>query len=231
MRSLPLLLTALIMAASLSAASAQMRERTHLRNARYGEILLVKGGPFQFLGEVYNTLGLNDCPEAAWKALDPAKIKKDFNARSVILNGPRYFLMDSNALANPGAVASFGPLEARHLASVKISLIDVLRGKSKPYTGNTVNRTSRYIFKKGLPVYELISPEGKTYVMQSYSRIVDPRLSMSDLPSLGKRLKLPKGWTYRERIPAEDLVLEAFGTATVLQDELENSYQLVTATH
>jgi len=219
-----LLLLSLCAATALQAAP-QFRERTHMRDARYGEILVVKGGLFSLTADVYNTIGLNDCPEAQWKALDPAVIKKMFSARAVILNGPRHFLMDSNAIQNPGPVASFGPLQARLLATLPLSLPMLLRGKSKPYTDNKISRTTRYVFKGGRPVYELVSPKGVVYVMQSYALIVDPHLTMAQLPTLGSRLKLPKGWQYRVRVPAEDLVLAVNGTAYVLQDELENSYQ------
>jgi len=221
---LGVLTLALLPAPTVSAQTA-MRERKNMRGERYGEILVVTGGPFQFTGHVYNTIGLNDCPEAEWKALDPAKLKKEWKARSVLLNGPRTFVMDSNALARPGAVATFGGLQARHLANVAISLGTILQGRAKPYTENRVARTSRYVYKKGRPIYELIAPDGRTYVMQSYSLIVDPSLTMSDLAGLGARLRLPAGWRYRTRIPAEDLILTATGTAYVLQDNLENSYQ------
>jgi hypothetical protein len=65
--------------------------------------------------------------------------------------------------------------------------------------------------------------------MQTYALLVDPKLTMADLPTLGKRLHLPKGWHYRVRTLDRDLSLKAHGTAYVLQDELENSYQRVTA--
>lgn len=225
MRSLPLASLVLLSLASLAHATGDTRTRDNMRNARYGEIIIVKGGPLQFTGEVYNTLGLNDCPEAEWKALDPARIKKEYKARTVLLNGPRYFVMDSSSLANPGSVATFGGLQARHLASVEIPLTNILRGRAKPYTENTVNRTTRYVYRKGLPTFQLISPDGKTYVMQTYARIVDPRLSMSDLPGLGRRLQLPEGWQYKVVVPKEDLVLTTTGKAYVLQDDLQNSYQ------
>jgi hypothetical protein len=219
-----LVLLSLCAACALQAAP-EFRERTHMRNERYGEILVVKGGLFSLTASVYNTIGLNNCPEAAWRALDPAVIKKLFSARAVILNGPRHFLMDSNAIQNPGPVASFGGLQARLLATLPLSSSMLLRGKSKPYTGNRVSRTTRYVFKKGRPVYELVSPKGVVYVMQSYSLIVDPRLTMAQLSTLGSRLKLPKGWQYRVRVPTENLVLSVNGTAYVLQDEFQNSYQ------
>jgi hypothetical protein len=136
--------------------------------------------------------------------------------------------MDEIALQNPGEISDFDGLQARHLAEVDLSLFTMLRGKAKPFTENTVSRTSRYVYKKGRPVYELIAPDGTVYVLQTYALIVDPTLTAANLPNLASKLKLPKGWTYRSRILDKDLVLTTSGTAKVLQDNLENSYQRVT---
>lgn len=216
-------LVLLLLAALLSPISAATRD--NMFNARYGEVLVVTGGPFHYTAAVYNTLGLNDCPQKEWKALDPAKLKKEFKAKAIILNGPRYFLMDRNSLANPGKVATFGDLQLRHLADVPVSPANLLRGRSKPYEENQVKRKTEYLFRKGRTIYELVSPDGNSYVMQSYARIVDPKLSEPDLVNLGKRLALPKGWKYRAVTLDEDFYLRADGTAYVLQDELQNTYQ------
>lgn len=201
------------------------KERTHMRNARYGEIIIVTGGPFNFTGHVYNTIGLNDCPEAAWKALNVAHLKEKYHARTVVLNGPRYFLMDHCSIQNPGNIVSFDGLQARFLADVTIPLSSVLQGGAPPYTENKVLRTTRYLFKQGRTIYELISPQGTHYVMQSYSRIVDPKLSEADLAGLGNRLALPTGWRYEVKTLNNDLVMQTSGVAYVLQDNLKNSYQ------
>lgn len=225
MRSPLLVVLALAMIGISAQADEPFRMHDNFRNLRYGEILVVTGGPIQYVATVYNTVGLNDCPQDLWDQLEPKKLARELRARKVLLNGPRYFMMDEIALQNPGAIKDFDGLEARHLAEVKLSLFTMLRGRSKPYTENTVSRTSRYVYKKGRPVYELIAPDGTTYVLQTYALIVDPNLKESDLANLGNRLSLPKGWQYRSRVLDDDLVLTTDGTAYVLQDELENSYQ------
>ena len=63
--------------------------------------------------------------------------------------------------------------------------------------------------------------------MQSYSQQIDPRLDQASLDRLGPRLELPQGWSYQTLTPNRDLILEATGTATVLQDDLLNTYQRV----
>jgi len=71
----------------------------------------------------------------------------------------------------------------------------------------------------------LVSPSGEVYVMQSYSQIVNPTLSIKDLSTLDQQLKMPTGWSYKSRVLENELSLIANGTAYVLQDNLSNSYQ------
>jgi haloalkane dehalogenase len=224
------LLLALLLVAPFSVKGAPVAAegfRDNLRGARYGEIVLVKTGFFTLTGKVYNTLGLNDCPEKEWKALSPTSIKLSHHAVAVLLNGPRCFLMDQASILKPGRVQNFGSLQARHLANVKITPAILLKGKAKPYTENPVARTSVFRYMKGRNVYELVSPQGTVYVMQSFSMQVDPKQTISTLPKLGSRLHLPQGWKFRVVKPDSDLTLEAKGKAIVLQDELENSYQRI----
>ena len=228
---MPRLFLLSLLALSLPAVAAPKPtgDRNNIHGARYGEILVVTGGPFVFKGGVYNTLGLNDCPEKEWKALDPAKIKKEHKAVAVLLNGPRYFIMDAVLGASPGEVETFGDLQARHLADVRLTLGDILRGGSHPYEGSEVTRNTTFVYRKGTQVYELIDPQGNVYIMQTYALIVDPNLKESDLATLGSRLKLPKGWKYQVRTLDKDLNVRAWGKAFVIQDELKNSYQRIDA--
>ena len=208
-------------------AGLTVREQVH--GARYGEVLLVTGRLNRIEASVYNTLGLNDCPDDLWQALDPEAIKKEYQARAVILNGPRYFLMDKIAIADPGTeIFDFGGLQMRRLATVPLPLKTVLGGLHRqPYTEQPVRRTTVYVYDRGREVYELVAPDGTAYVMQSYSLAVDPALTEAQLPTLGARLQLPDGWHYRVRRLAEEWSLRVDGEAILVQDELENSYQRV----
>jgi hypothetical protein len=174
-------------------------------------------------------LGLNDCPDDLWRALDPAAIKRAYRVRAVILNGPRYFLMDKVAIADPGReIFAFGGLQMRRLATVPLSLTTLLGGlRRHPYREQAVRRTTVYVYDRGREVYELIAPDGATYVMQSYALSVDPSFTEADLPALAERLRLPQGWRYRVRRLEDEWSLRVDGEARVIQDELENSYQRV----
>jgi len=174
-----------------------------VRNARYCEILLANGNLSQVTIEVYNTLGLNDCPDGQWQALKSNAVAKEFHARKAIMNGPRYFMMDTISERGSGQVQSFGSLQMRKVATFQMKPAG--RKPSPPYTEQAIDRDTDYLFDKGKPVYELVAPDQHVYVIQSYSQIVDPNLSQDQLASLANRLKLPKGWKYQVHNPDSDL--------------------------
>ena len=195
-----------------------------VRGMRYCEILAVTndGG---FRADVYGTQGLSECPADQWEELDPQAIQEELGALVILMNGPRYWLMDGlKSFGEIGESRFFGELEMRKLASVALDPGDI---SQDPYEERSVLRDTEFTFAAGSEIYELIEPTGKVYVMQSYSQIVDDRLTESDLRTLGDVLQLPDGWTYRVRILDEAMVVvDVEGIAIVVQDELQNTYQL-----
>ncbi len=195
------------------------------RGDRYCEILLVRLKGMAFKAEVWGTQGLNDCPAPSWQTLDTKAVKSKTGALAVRPNGPRIFLPNSVTGSLPSArQRRFGELEMRMLATLKVNP----RQGRAPYSERTVQRKTTFTFDRGEEIYELISPKGKVYVMQSMSQIVDPDLKLADLSALGSRLELPDGWTYQARTLNADLVLTVDGEAIVLQDDLKNTYQRMT---
>jgi hypothetical protein len=199
-----------------------------VRDARYCEIL---GGYLEGTGvriDVYNTYGLNDCPEATWGSIDTAAVQKQLGAASVTLNGPRHWLMDSftkSEFVDPTPV-TLGGLEMRKAGVVNLTLAEAM-GMQAPYVTRSVKRTTTWVYDAGKMVYELLDPTGQVFVMQSYSLQKDATLTQADLAKLGERLTLPAGWTYKaEKLAAELHVTAVGGVATVVQDELANTYQL-----
>lgn len=191
---------------------------------RYGEVLLVRmtgSGP---QATVYNTFPLNDCPAALWDALDGEAIAKDDGAVAALLNGPRYWLMSRIAKAAGAAqpTRSFGGLEMIEQATVQMSSTN-----PAPYSVNEVDRRAVFTFDAGRPVFELVDADGRRWVMQTYSQVADPSLTLEDLPGLGPRLQLPEGWRYETRTLTSPLVVDTRDRpAQVLQDDLTNTYSL-----
>jgi hypothetical protein len=225
-----LLLGIALLIAAAPAAAATERSTTHMHGQRYCEYFALKGQFPDLKADVWNTYGLNTCPSAQWKASDPAGIAKQLGALAVVLNGPRYWLVDSARIALPrgfGQVRTFpNGLKFRKLTTLDVPIKNGAIS-SAPYSETTVNRSNSFTWSRRFPVFELVSPAGRVYVMQSFSHIVDTRLAITQLPKLGSRLKLPAGWRYRTRRLKRDLTLVTKGSATVLQDDLQDTYQLV----
>jgi hypothetical protein len=198
---------------------------TGVRNARYCEIIPIVRAGLHLEATVYNTLGLNDCPASVWNAITEDAMRKRFGAVTVLLNGPRYFIMDqitASGATKAGETIEAGGLKLTERATIDVGLLDLLH---RPYREETINRDTLYTFKAGRPVFMLQAPDGTRYVMQAYAAIINKTLTYDDLPKLEAKLKLPSGWTYRSTVPDKDLVLGATGKAIVVQDDLDNTYQ------
>lgn len=196
------------------------------RGARYGEVLPLYLRDDGLHAEVYGTQMLNDCPQELWEQLDADAIAKEMDAIFVKLNGPRRWVLDglgTKVAPVEPVLREFGGIMFRRIATLPLGD----KPPAGPYTENKVDRGAQFFFDAGKPVYELVSPDGKAYVMQALCMGVDPEMSEERLPSLGERLAMPAGWSYRTRILEEELVIDTTASlATVLQDEFENSYTL-----
>ena len=198
---------------------------TGLSGKRYGEVLLVTPGEAGPQASVYNSFPLNDCPAELWSALDPQAIATENGAATVLLNGPRYWLMNAieKTQQGPRLIKNFGGIEMQLQATVLLTALN-----PAPYTANQVNRHTVFTFDAGEEVYELLDPALRRWVMQTWSQLVDPNLSRADLPKLGERLNLPDGWTYQSRVLDSPLRIDTTThAAQVLQDDLANSYSLL----
>lgn len=208
------------------AATSAPRLISDMRGVRYGEVLVAFARDGRIEAEVYGTQMLNDCPQELWETLDADAIAAEMGAVMVKLNGPRHWMLDGLgtkvAVVEP-VFRDFDGLTMRRIAVVDLGT----EPDASPYTLRHVNRGAVFFFDAGKPVHELVDTEGTAYVMQAYCIGVDPTLTEADLPSLGDRLALPDGWAYRTRTLEEELVVDTSATvATVVQDELENTYTL-----
>jgi hypothetical protein len=218
---------AAVSVAAAFASPASAASLGGLHDARYCEIIELKGAPPKATAVVWNTIGLNSCPAVWWNAFDAGDLAQELGDSAVVLNGPRHFLMDS-VTATPGRVRSFHGERLRKVATIPIHTAAELA--QTPYTDRVVERDNTWRWQRGRRVYELVAPGGDVYVMQAYAQIRDPSLTIGKLRSLGRRLDLPAGWRYRTRRLRRDLDVAARGgRATIIQDELQNTYQLASA--
>ncbi|HEX7443800.1 MAG TPA: hypothetical protein VF320_07935, partial [Acidimicrobiales bacterium] len=193
---------------------------------RYGEIIGAFHRDGRFEAEVFGTQFLNDCPQELWDGLDASVLADELGAQVVKLNGPRYWVLDGMGVkvnAREPVLREFNGLLMRRLAVIDLGE----NPGTSPYTDVKVNRGAVFFFDAGRPVYELVNADRLAYVMQARCVGVDPNMTEASLATLGDRLAMPEGWTYRTRLLDEELVIDTTATvATVLQDEFENSYTL-----
>ena len=205
---------------------APQRLINDMRGVRYGEVLAVYLRDTGLEAEVYGTQMLNDCPQELWESLDADAIAKDMGAVFVKLNGPRYWLLDGLgskvAVVDP-VFKDFNGIQMRRIATIPLGA-DFAAGA---YVVRNVNRGAIFFWDAGKPVYELVDPDGRPFVMQARCVGVDSDMTEELLATLGDRLALPAGWSYRSRVLESEMVIDTSATlATVVQDEFENTYTL-----
>ena len=198
----------------------------NMRGVRYGEVLAVFLRDTGLEAEVYGTQMLNDCPQEQWQTLDADVIAKEMGAVFAKLNGPRYWLLDGLgtkvAVVEP-VFRDFNGITMRRIAVINFGA----EFSPGSYVERKINRGAVFFWDAGKKVYELVSPDGLAYVMQARCIGVDPTISEESLDTLGDKLSLPAGWSYRVRVLSEELVVDTTAhVATVLQDEFENTYTL-----
>jgi pimeloyl-ACP methyl ester carboxylesterase len=205
-----------------------------LFNLRYCELLLVQESSEISEAQIYTTLGLSDCPQPEWDALDLEAIATEQEALLAAKNGPRFWTLDlieliDNEGTTPipgfGEIATFGELDMRLVGAVEFA--SGISEESQPYVVSEVQRDTIFVFVAGRRIFELEDPDGGIYVMQSMTQMTDPELQLYDLISLGDDLDLPSGWTFSTRVLKEELRLVANGIARIVTDDLSNTYQKV----
>ena len=188
-------------------------------------------------GHYYNSLGLsfdatNEEMDARFRALDPEKLKQEYGGDGVPFNGPRRFLANRyrGEAFEGGKKYMMGTIPTHVYGTFVVPDFDAfISGTQVPYKESVSKRSTTFIFDAGQEVYELVSPEGAVFTMFSASLRVAPNNTIDKLPTLGKRLSLPKGWIFRVRKLEKDLVLTATYDSdppnTIVFDEFENNYQ------
>jgi hypothetical protein len=201
-----------------------MTERDDVFDKRYGEVLLVKAGEDGPEATVYCSFPLNDCPAELWEKLDAEAIAKQHGALAALLNGPRHWLMSSieKVMDSQPQTETFGGIDMMRQATVKLSSMS-----PAPYSVNRVDRKTVFNFDAGRPIFEMVEPDGRRWVMQTYSQAVDANINLAILPNLGDRLSLPDSWRFETRTLSDRLSVDTTTRdAYVTQDNFANSYSL-----
>ena len=184
------------------------------RGLRYAELFFV--GPDWIT--VYNSMGLSKAQPEVWDALDAEATAERFDQQAVIKNGPHWWASDALTLRFGVDQIDVGDIGFRFAARLPASL--ARSGKLQPpfYTVVEAEKEGSLSYEAGQPVYELVSPDGDEFVMQSMN--VEP----GELENLGDRLSPAEGWQFRIRPLDEDLTVSLDGKVRTVMDDLRNVY-------
>jgi len=191
------------------------------------------GGTGNYFNSVGQTFDVSDeVIDARYRALNAETLKKEFGGDGVFFNGPRRWV--SNGLtvvaSDGGKTRVMGTIPFHVLGTFEAPDFDkFISGPTVSYQVLVSKRSSTFSYNAGEQVHELVTPEGAVYTMFSLSLKNDPENTIENLPTLGKRLSLPKGWTHRVRTLEKDLVLSSRYDAdppnTIVLDQFEDNYQ------
>lgn len=203
------------------------------RGYAFCEFEVVTGRPPNLTVEIYNTSGATDMTNDAnskFNAIDAKELAKKVGADAVVKNPRRWWLMDRLWSYGAGETYEFDGIKATWMAKIKVNAGEVKEHGKKPfaaYKEATITRHSKYEWLKGSQVYLLRSPDGRTWIMQAYTDLVDKSLTQAELPKLGKKLTLPPGWKFEVKTLEKDLTLvppEPHYLAHAVSDEFQNIY-------
>lgn len=123
----------------MATPSQVTRTLQDVRGHRYGEILVVTSTDDGLVADVYNSYTLNDCPQELWDALDPAAIARSEGALAAVVNGPRYWLVDSIEKSGPPSpdVRDFGGILMARAATLNLGAAGF---DPSPYNGRRITR-------------------------------------------------------------------------------------------
>jgi hypothetical protein len=228
--ALPLVALLAVLLAVLLALSAKAAATTQpapiiggLFNKRYCEIFKVGNRTSEgFPVTIFNTVGLNDCPTATWEAIDFDAIRTSEGLLAAVANGPRRWLVDAVQGRTNGAPVDVGGLMMRPVATLLTQTLS-----PTAFTETKIARNNSWTFRKGRTIHEVVSPTGSRYVMQAYTRTIDPTLTPKTLSSTGSNplAEIPAGWKFRSRTLKRKLIVRSNGTATIVRDGLRSVYQ------
>lgn len=192
-----------------------------LYNSRYCEFLLVSQFAPTIQADVFNTVGLNECPLDEFAAASPNPAEKGY--RLVAKNGPSRWTIDGLLTVPEGEPVDMDGLETRNIGTLSPP-----SAVPPPFAEIPLSRTTVWNYRRGRTVRILVSPAGRKYAMQSYSKAAGSTLKESDLNGLGSNpgTMIPDGWEFRtKKVNQKWLTLRTRGAAYIVRDGFGNVYQ------
>jgi len=139
---------------------------------------------------VYTAASIPVDPEA-YKRIDPKKLAQELEVDMCAVNSGRFWMMDEIEFV-VGETQNFHGVELRWGGDMTGA--EMLTQFQSAYVPSLIRRSTVWTFKAGKSVCLLREPNGAVWVLQEYTKAVDPDLTPDNLHTLGGKLKnLPQG--------------------------------------
>jgi hypothetical protein len=207
--------------------SGPRRHIVDTRGLAFGGMAALVGTGRNQRAHVYTaTLGEGPLVPGSIEKIDAKKLAEELGVVACILNIGRNWTMDEMDI-HLGEVVDFQGVKMAWAGDM--SADEIMLHFSGPYIIGKILRNTDWIYKAGKKVYLLREPGGLVWVMQEYTKEVDPSLTIDNLDQVGSKLKnLPEGWKFETVVLKKDLTLDTRRTgmwASIIRDELGNTYE------
>lgn len=206
-------------------------ERRHVTNTRgmpFGGAAVIVGTDRNQRAHVYTATSCSDLVPGSIEKIDVKALAPTFgsNVKGVVPNAGRHWTFDEMTV-EVGEVVDFQGVKLCWVGDM--SGDEIMAHFAAPYAVGKILRNTEWIYKAGTKVHLLREPGGTVWVMQEYTKEVDPTLTMDNLDTVGGKLQnLPEGWTFETKVLDKDLTLDTRRTglwASIIRDELGNTYE------
>jgi len=208
-----------------------------MNNYPFCEIGLITGtSPSNAVLNIWNSTSVGDCPPDKFDPIlanEGSQIKQATGVRKVWLNPRRHWTFNEIRAYEAGNERDFEGVKMLWLGVVGAETAQKAVGGGHYKThipgepGIVAHRAFK--FNKGTTVYLLDMPDGKVFVMQSWTDHFNKGETAENLKDLGSQFKqLPPGWKFRVKVLDQDLEIapkKAPYYGYVTQDEFWNTYQ------
>ena len=204
------------------------KERVNVKNSR--GLAFCGMGAFVGTGKaqrahVYTAANFPVTPDMP-KKIDPVKLAAELGVDMCAVNSGRFWMMDEYEYLG-GEVQDFHGVNMRWAGDMTGA--EMLTQFQSAYLPSLIYRNTNWIFYAGNPVYLLREPNGPVWVLQEFTKDVNPELTAQTLEKLGSLYKeLPEGWRFETKILTENLSLNtsrAGGWAAIIRDEFHCTFQ------
>lgn len=190
----------------------------------------------------YSTYGLNECNVPLYNQLTTASISAQLQTFMspyiVAKNGIHTLVVSKDLSPTTEPFINIGAIQFKNVAVFKMNYLyysykyltdkqfrnGISRSAYVPYKGKA---PLIYLYNPGQTAYEILTPDGKIYIMTSFTNYYSPNLDLSNLKNLGSILQLPSGWKFRSIVLDKQISLTNRAPdyeTTFMFDEFSNYY-------